>query len=91
MESNTRPNLVEYEIVGGTKRFNININIVQINDNWYEWDSYSIPLGKFDYGGIIDALITFKYPNDKMQSIINNYLLDPNDEIVIQEFNEMQE
>jgi hypothetical protein len=32
-----------------------------------------------------------KYNNDKIQAIINNYLLDNSDENIIKEFNEMQE
>ena len=90
MESSVKPNLVEYEIFGGTKRFSININVVEAKDGWYEWDNYQIPLGKFTYEGIVDTLISYKYPIDKMQSVINNYLLDPTDEDVVKEFNEMQ-
>ena len=47
-------------------------------------------ISKFNYAGIVDALISYKYPIDKMQAIINNYLLDPNDESIKQEFIEMQ-
>lgn len=90
MESNTKPNFVEYEIIGGTKRFRINLNIVEVRYGWYEWDSYDIPLGKFTYEGIIDELITYKYPNDKMQAVINNYLLEPENEEYITAFSEMQ-
>ena len=90
MESNTKPNFIEYEIIGGTKRFRINLNIVEVRYGWYEWDSYDIPLGKFTYEGIVDTLISYKYPIDKMQATINNYLLDPEDEYAVKEFNEMQ-
>lgn len=43
-----------------------------------------------NYDGIVSALITCKYPSDKMQAIINNYLADPSDEGILQEFNDMQ-
>lgn len=52
---------------------------------------FTIGPGKFNYGGIVDALVVAKYPNDKMQAIINNYLLDSSDELILKEFNEMQE
>lgn len=52
---------------------------------------FTIGPGKFNYSGIVDALVVAKYPNDKMQAIINNYLLDSSDELILQEFNEMQE
>lgn len=44
-----------------------------------------------NYDGIVSALITCKYPSDKMQAIINNYLADPSDEGILQEFNDMQD
>ena len=37
-----------------------------------------------------DALIQYKYPIDKMQAVINNYLLDPNDDYAIDEGSAMQ-
>ena len=36
MESSAKPNFVEYEIVGGTKRFRINLNIIETRYGWYE-------------------------------------------------------
>lgn len=90
MESNSRPDFVSYKIVGGTKRFSINTNVVEVRVDWYEWDSYDIPLGKWDYSGIVDTLVQNKYPIDKMQAVINNYLLDPNDVFAVEEFNNMQ-
>lgn len=45
---------------------------------------------KFNYSGIIDMLVRIKYPEDKMQAIINNYLLDSDDTNILTEFTEMQ-
>ena len=64
-----------------------NINII---DGYNEPITIQLGILKFNYGGIVDALISYKYPIDKMQAIINNYLLDPNDDSVKQEFIEMQ-
>ena len=64
-----------------------NINII---DGYNEPITIQLGILKFNYGGIVDALISYKYPIDKMQAIINNYLLDPNDESINQEFIEMQ-
>ena len=44
---------------------------------------------KYDY--LVSLIIGLKYNNDKIQAIINNYLLDSDDETSIKEFNEMQE
>jgi hypothetical protein len=56
----------------------------------WSWDEIHIPDGHFEYASIVDALIQHKYPIDKMQAVINNYLLDPNEAYTIDEFNKMQ-
>lgn len=87
--SKENPQLVEMFIVNATKRYYINIDIV-LSEDEYKYNQVEIPAGKFDYSGIVDALVQYKYPIDKMQAVINNYLLDPNDEYAISEFNAMQ-
>lgn len=39
---------------------------------------------------IIDAIVSAAYPNDVMQAVVNNYLLEPDDSERLQQFNEMQ-
>ena len=63
---------------------------INIIEGYNEPITIQLGISKFNYGGIIDALINYKYPTDKMQAIINNYLLDPNNESANQEFIEMQ-
>jgi len=46
--------------------------------------------GHFNYSGIVDAIITHRYPADKMSAVQNNYLADPDNQETLQEFNEMQ-
>lgn len=89
MESYTKPNILETYVLGGVRRYNININVVQ-DGEMYKWEQVNVPIEKWNYSGIVDALVQFKYPIDKMQAVINNYLLDPNDEYAISEFNAMQ-
>lgn len=63
------------------------INII----NGYD-EPITIRLGisKYNYSGIVDSLVNYKYPADRMQAIINNYLLDASDETVYKEFIDMQ-
>lgn len=89
MESNIRPDILESYVLGGIRHYDINIDVVSTQDG-YSWEQVSVPSTKWDYSGVVDALITHKYPIDKMQAVINNYLLDPNDEYAISEFNAMQ-
>lgn len=87
--SDTRPQLVEKYIKFATQRYNVNIDVVKVK-NGYDYDQVEIPAGKFDYSGVVDALIQHKYPIDKMQAVINNYLLEPENEEYVTAFHEMQ-
>lgn len=89
MESYIKPDIIETYILGGVRRYDINIDVVQIGE-MYKWEQVNVPIEKWNYSGVVDALISYKYPIDKMQATINNYLLDPNDAYAIEEFNKMQ-
>lgn len=89
MESTIRPELMDTYVIGGVRKYDINIDVV-FEDDLYKWEQVSIPYGRFDYSGVVDSLVQYKYPIDKMQAVINNYLLEPNNEEYIVAFNEMQ-
>jgi hypothetical protein len=89
MIGKNKPNIIDRYTIQGINYRTVNFNVMEVGDG-YEWESIEIPLTKFDYAGIVDALIQHKYPIDKMQAVINNYLLDPNDDYAISEFNAMQ-
>lgn len=89
MESSNRPNLAEKEIIKGRETFFVNWDIKE-NDGWYIYDQVEIEFNKWNYSGVVDALIQYKYPIDKMQAVINNYLLESSNEEYIVAFNEMQ-
>ena len=87
--SNMHPFLVEVSSLDKIKMAYINIDIKEA-DGYYEYEQAKLPYASFNYSGIVDALISYKYPIDKMQAVINNYLLDPEDAYAIDEFNKMQ-
>lgn len=89
MESETRPELVEVYIIQATRRYFVNIDLEEI-DKTYRWKQVEISAGKWNYAGVVDALVQHKYPIDKMQAVINNYLLEPENKEYITAFNEMQ-
>lgn len=62
------------------------------SDNGYEVEGVHLQMTDTpDYASVINALIRYKYPQDEMEAIINNYLLDAGDEGAMQKWNEMQE
>ena len=87
--SSLYPDLVEKSIVNGIKIVSLHIKPV-FDGDMYAYDTIQMENSKFDYAGVVDALVQYKYPIDKMQAVINNYLLDPNDAYAIDEFNKMQ-
>lgn len=89
MTGNNIPNIVDKYTKRGVnyKAVNFNINEVEYG---YEWDSIELLAILWDYSGVVDALIQYKYPIDKMQAVINNYLLEPENPEYITAFNEMQ-
>lgn len=90
MESTVKPQLVDTYILNGQRLYDLNLEITQ-EGNMYHWEQIQLPFNKFNYSGVVDALVVFKYPNDKMQAVINNYLLDPTNQQTLDEFNQMQE
>lgn len=89
MESYIKPDILETYVLGGVRRYDINIDVVQIGE-MYRWEQVNVPINKWNYSGVVDALVQYKYPIDKMQAVINNYLLDATDDYAIDEFNKMQ-
>lgn len=53
--------------------------------------SITLPPGIPTRDIVIDAVITEEYPSDKMEAVINNYLLDPEDEDAKTEMDAMQD
>ena len=56
----------------------------------YTYEAFRTPLS-YDYSTLVSAIIREKYSDDKMQAIINNYLMEINDSEHKKEFDEMQE
>lgn len=61
------------------------------DDGTYKYKQFTLSPATLDYDSICNAIISAAYPNDKMQAVINNYLLDSSDEAIVAEFNEMQD
>lgn len=89
MIGNNTPKIVDSYTVRGVNYKTINFDIKEV-DEGFEWESVEMPQTKWNYSGVVDALIQYKYPIDKMQAVINNYLLDANDAYAIEEFHKMQ-
>lgn len=69
----------------------VNIDIQELEEGaGFTYEPVTIPPGKYNYEGVVDTLITHKYPSDKMQAVINNYLASPKAAEPKEEFQQMQ-
>ena len=84
------PNIVTAKNVWGRPQYTLNVFAEQQGDEW-RWMAVQLPVGGLSYDVIVDAIITAKYPNDKMQAVINNYLLDMGNPTSMAEFSAMQQ
>lgn len=94
--SNEEPQFVTCDRHLGQKVYTINFNIEEIEDEEqygqrYRYCSVTLPVGRYDRSAVISAIIRHRYDDDKMQAIINNYLLDKGDVESVMEFDAMQE
>lgn len=78
----------------GRPVYSVNAFVEQAQDG-FKWIKAQLPVGRWDKGAIVDALIRVKYSSDEMEAIHNNYLeaLAKADTLgkAIEEFAEMQE
>ena len=68
------PPMVEWNWYVGEKQWTINHSIKEI-EGGYEYDSTTLEPGVWDYSPIVSAVIREWYSDDRMQAIVNNYLL----------------
>lgn len=76
----------ETTVRAGQRRYSVILLDITTNKEF----TLNIIGSDLEYGRLVSILLKLNYPDDKMQAIINNYLLDAGDELVLQEFNEMQ-
>lgn len=82
-------NKIETIVLNHKKTHLIKFNIIQ-DGNKVTYDTVQI-VGELTYDNIVNAIISYKYPIDKMQAIVNNYLLDNEDQTAVDEFKQMQD
>jgi len=78
---------IKSEFKIGFRKYTINIKF----DDSRERTVLVVSKPNMNYDYLVSMLIKTRYDDNKVQAIINNYLLDSDDETAIKEFNEMQE
>ena len=70
----------------------VNFNVEEIDVGGYtvRWQSVTLEPGVFSYDALVSAIVSERYPADRMQAVVNNYLAAPEDAEIKAEFDEMQ-
>ena len=89
---NDRPDDVVMKLRLGQRQFTVNFSIesAEGTEYKYRWLSVTLEPGVWAYGPLVSAIVSLRYPEDAMQAVVNNYLLEPRTEEAVAEFNDMQ-
>ncbi len=74
----------------GQNVMTVNVGVTEV-EGGYEWDSVTLPNGRWGYSLIVNALVSGRYPNDKMQAILNNCISNLFDAGNLSEYKALQE
>lgn len=86
--SNEKPVMISKRY-GRSTRYYIPYGIVE-NDGVYTCKYVSLKPDYYNYGGLVDAIISMKYEMKDEMAIVNNYLLNPENESYVMEYNDFQ-
>ena len=73
--ANTRPPKMETAYNSfRQKMYILNIDVNEKEDGTFEYESLTLPAGRFDKATIVSAIIDYRYPRQEMDAVVNNYL-----------------
>ena len=91
---NEKPDSVVMKLRLGQRQYTVNFNVESVESSGteykYRWQSVTLEPGVWEYGPLVSAIISERYPEDAMQAVVNNYLLEPRTDEAVAEFNAMQ-
>ena len=74
-----KPQQICYKIKLGLRQYTVAFDIQEHEENGeiiYQWSEATFGLGEPPYPKLVAAIIQSRYPENDMQAIINNHLLD---------------
>ena len=89
---NERPDDVVMKLRLGQRQYTVNFNVesAEGTEYKYRWQSVTLEPGVWAYGPLVSAIVSERYPEDAMQAVVNNYLLEPRTDETVAEFDAMQ-
>lgn len=93
MTGNDQPQQIRYKIKLGLRQYTVAFDIQELGKGGeakFQWSEATFDLGKPTYSQLVAAIVQSRYPNDDMQAIINNHLLEDGDAEHAAEWDAMQ-
>ena len=89
---NEKPDSVVMKLRLGQRQYTVNFNVESAEGTGYKyrWQSVTLEPGVWEYGPLVSAIISERNPEEAMQAVVNNYLLEPRTDDAVAEFNAMQ-
>lgn len=72
-----KPELTQYVRQFGQRKYTLNVMAEEVDDEElgkWRWISVELPIGQFDYGTIVSALVRAKYSQDEMEAALFNQI-----------------
>ncbi|MBQ6188816.1 MAG: hypothetical protein IJK45_01420 [Bacteroidaceae bacterium] len=70
-----KPAMVTYIHQLGQRKYTLNVMVEEVDDEMlgqWRWISVELPIGQYDYGTIVSALVRAKYSQDEMEAALFN-------------------
>lgn len=90
---NKIPPCVEKKLRLGQRQYTVNFSVETLKKEAYKyrWQSVTLEPGVWEYDPLVSAIVAERYPDDAMQAIVNNYLLEPRTDEAAAEMTAMQQ
>lgn len=72
MTGEERPEEVEVGVNMAQEQRSLNVEVSEREEGGYGWLRITLPVGVWDYGSIVSALVRSKYSEDEVEAIISN-------------------
>lgn len=81
---NEKHAMVTYIHQLGQRKYTLNVMAEEVDDEMlgkWRWISVELPIGQYDYGTIVSALVRAKYSQDEMEAALFNQIPEDLEEI----------
>lgn len=72
MEGEVKPSDIEVGVNMAQEQRSVNVDVREREGGGYEWLRITLPVGVWEYGALVSALVRAKYSEDDVEAIVSN-------------------